>query len=403
MGNPFTSPSIANYNSNPPSDDGTVAESNRVNWSKHKTKLTDPIKTLAESTVTNTNSAFAKVIGGGSVLAVNDDYTVLSGDQGKLIVQSVADKTITTPAAATVGSPFAFGVTNDSTGDMTVDGNASETINGSATVTIPSGKGGLLTTDGSNWFFFGQNFDPDLPRGYFNGLTTSNGTDADHDIDIAVGEARDFADSTNLSISTALTKQIDASWAAGTGAGGMATGVSLDINTWYHLFLVDLDAGGTDAGFDTSFTATNLLATTGVGTKYRYLWSVLTDGSSNILSYIQRGDWGFWGSVIQDVDTTSTTTAATHTLSVPPDISVLAKLNIVVNHGSATGLYLSSPDVADGAPTVATAVTTFVGSGNAGIQVDVQTNTSQQIRSRMTTAGRDLDFATVGWFYDRRG
>jgi hypothetical protein len=48
MGTKFSSKTISGYNSSPPADDGTVSEANRVKYSTLKTKLGDPVKTLAE-------------------------------------------------------------------------------------------------------------------------------------------------------------------------------------------------------------------------------------------------------------------------------------------------------------------------------------------------------------------
>lgn len=45
----YNSQTIANYNANPPPDDGTQSADNEVTWGKHKVKLADPIKTLAEA------------------------------------------------------------------------------------------------------------------------------------------------------------------------------------------------------------------------------------------------------------------------------------------------------------------------------------------------------------------
>jgi hypothetical protein len=86
--NPFTSASISGYNSSPPDDDGSQTSANRVSWSKHKTKLADPIKTLAESDISNTSAAFAKTINtddgvknllDGSLAFGADELTISSG------------------------------------------------------------------------------------------------------------------------------------------------------------------------------------------------------------------------------------------------------------------------------------------------------------------------------------
>lgn len=155
-GDPFTNVSVENYNLNPPTDDGAETPANEITWDKHKSKLGDPLKTAVEDLNTNIGAAVDKLSGG--VTSVSNDYTVLPADQGKTIVMTVASKTITTPAAATVTSPFRFWVLNLSTGDLTLDGNSTETIDGALTVTIPKNRGMMIETDGTNWKSAGQNW-----------------------------------------------------------------------------------------------------------------------------------------------------------------------------------------------------------------------------------------------------
>lgn len=61
MTSPYTSASISGYNSSPPEDDGSAIETNQVSWSKHKNKLGDPLKTLAETINTNVDAAFTAI------------------------------------------------------------------------------------------------------------------------------------------------------------------------------------------------------------------------------------------------------------------------------------------------------------------------------------------------------
>lgn len=56
--NPYTSVSIAGYDSSPPPDDGTQVAANLVRWSAHKDKHSDPLKTLAEGINSNVVAAF---------------------------------------------------------------------------------------------------------------------------------------------------------------------------------------------------------------------------------------------------------------------------------------------------------------------------------------------------------
>lgn len=60
--NPYSSVTISGYNSNPPSDDGTKADSNRVQWSKHISKIGDPVRVLSQGVDSNVLSAFGLIV-----------------------------------------------------------------------------------------------------------------------------------------------------------------------------------------------------------------------------------------------------------------------------------------------------------------------------------------------------
>lgn len=158
MADPYSGVSISGYNSNPPADDGSAVEANRVKWSTIKTKLNDPVKTRTDDINTALIAAFAKVLGGAGITSTSISYTVLSTDQGKLVRATASGITITTPDATDVDAPFVFCLLNDSTGDITFDGSGSQTIDGDANVTVPAGAGLTVFTDGSNWLTTGQNF-----------------------------------------------------------------------------------------------------------------------------------------------------------------------------------------------------------------------------------------------------
>lgn len=111
----------------------------------------------------------------------------------------------------------------------------------------------------------------------------SNGTDTDHDIDIATGVCVDSSLTYNMTLSSGLTKQLDATWAAGTGNGGRFAG-TMAVSTWFHVFAIRKDSdGSTDAGFDTSVTAANIPAGY---TDYRCLGSVYVNSGGTIDQFI---------------------------------------------------------------------------------------------------------------------
>ena len=60
--NVYDPPSISGYNADPPPDDGTKTSDNKLEWDKHKTKLGDPVKTLAEAINAETHDAFDKLV-----------------------------------------------------------------------------------------------------------------------------------------------------------------------------------------------------------------------------------------------------------------------------------------------------------------------------------------------------
>ncbi|KKN22291.1 hypothetical protein LCGC14_0916750 [marine sediment metagenome] len=125
---------------------------------------------------------------------------------------------------------------------------------------------------------------------YLAGLDLAvNETDEEHDIDIFKGVTQEEGGALTLKLTDTLTKQIDAAWSQGTAAGGMFAG-TVAADTWYHAHLIRNDTSSEiDAGFDTSLTAANKP----VGwSSYRYLGSVLTDASANILDFVSAGGGG---------------------------------------------------------------------------------------------------------------
>jgi hypothetical protein len=260
--------------------------------------------------------------------------------------------------------------------------------------------------DGSNLTGLANTF----PRGHLSGLTLSNGTDADHDIDISVGEAKDSGNTTNLSLSAIMTKQIDATWASGTNAGGMASGVTLSADTWYHVYLVELDAGGTDAGFDTSTTAANLVATSGIASAYRRIGSVLTDGSSNILGFTQFEDEFIFDTQVINVNGTGLgTSRVLQTVTTPLGFetrAILGLIGVVAGVNNSVLITLTHPNVTDTTPTNGIANNAGENSSNAngtwaaGTHI-VRTNTSSQVAFRQDF--NSTVYINTNGYYDPRG
>jgi hypothetical protein len=250
-----------------------------------------------------------------------------------------------------------------------------------------------------------------LPINYLGGLTLSNNSsDAAHDIDIAAGSARDNANSADLTLSSGMTKQIDATWASGDGNGGMADGVSLSTNTWYHVFVVATDAGGVDAGFDTAVNASNLVGTSGVASAFRRIGSVLTDGSSNIISFIQFGDEFIWSTQINNVNGSGLgTSRVLQTVTSPLGVqcrAILGLLGRVTGSNASVNITLTNPDVADATPALDNLNNAGENSSNlngtwaAGTHI-VLTNTSSQVAFRQSF--NSTVYINTNGYYDSRG
>jgi hypothetical protein len=120
--NPYSSASILGYNSSPPPDDGSQTSANKVEWAKHKTKLTDPIKTLVETVNTN-------MVGAGDALALEDAFvsttsaTIAESDWHGVYLQ-LATGSIYYPDPADLENGWHHTVYNGSTGIVSLQATA---------------------------------------------------------------------------------------------------------------------------------------------------------------------------------------------------------------------------------------------------------------------------------------
>lgn len=245
------------------------------------------------------------------------------------------------------------------------------------------------------------------------GLIQSNdGSDATNDIGITAGSCSDSTNTVILSLSSSRIKRLDASWVTGTNQGGLSSSLTIS-DTEYYVFIVRV-AGVDDVLFDTDPDCANGIADHTV-THYRRIgWisrGVNSAGSIDLFSVFETSGGGveyLWNTPVMDIDlsATLTTTARTDALSVPKDFSVKAGLNVYVSDASAAEVYISSPDVADGAPNFSTAplssvrgISTFANT----TQIQVRTSSTGTIRSRSSIATADVyRVVTLGFEWSRR-
>ena len=162
-----------------------------------------------------------------------------------------------------------------------------------------------------------------FPRGYIDGLKLSNnGTDATNDIDIAAGVAADGGNAVLIQLSSALTKQLDATWAVGTNAGMRASGAAI-ADTTYHIFLIRrTDTGVVDIAADTSVTGANIAANTNAAyTQIRRIGSIVRTGAA-IKAFTQVGDDFLWSTYATDRSSTAAVAWGLITLTLPVGIQV---------------------------------------------------------------------------------
>ena len=181
----------------------------------------------------------------------------------------------------------------------------------------------------------------------------SNGTDADHDIDIGSGYCR--AENAAAKITNAaLTKQLDAPWAAGTGAGGndqaqldgaqtvtfndngaSPDDVTIDSGTWTYTPVAGdtlVVVGGTNAGSYqiTAGTPTVINVATG---------SFAADAASASAIYVVKADATYHLDVIRnsttgDVDAVFTESAGSPT-NLPSGYDQYRRIGAVLTDGTA--------------------------------------------------------------------
>lgn len=344
-------------------------------------------------------------------------YTYLITDNGKHVTHSNASSiagTLPQATATTFVDGFEMLVENVGAGTLTITPTTS-TINGAASITLPTGTYAIVTSDGTNYravgtFTTGQ---AKWPLGTLSGLTLARASTTTYTV--AAGQAANDDGGTqyDMSLGSTFTKSLSA-WAVGSGNGSLDTG-AVASTTWYHVHLIRKDSDGTiDVLLSLSPTAPTM--PTGY-TARRRLGSIKTDGSSNIILFSQDGDEFLWDVATVDVDASNPGTAAvTRTLNVPTGIKTVAIVNVgafaSTNHPIAN---ISALDVSDQAvQTMTTATLTGLGSvtseGTAGTNgwgfasAHVRTNTSGQVRSRLSPsgAGDRIGIITRGWL-DKRG
>lgn len=286
--------------------------------------------------------------------------------------------------------------------DDAVSGPAVMTATGKAVAEAASKAAGRAAIDASP-----------VPRGHVFDLTMSrNGSDPNNDLDIAAGEAANentgAASLRLLVLASAITKRSDAPWAVGSGNGGMDTGTKPNNGT-LHVHLIERDTDGVvDALFSTSATSPTMPSG---WTARCCIGAVLTDGSGNILPFVQDGDLFLKVVPTNDIADAGVATGSrtTATLAVPNGVAVEAILygNLRNSLVTPTDVYVTSLDQNDETANPNVGRATLSSGQVAGYpvsgQIRVRTNTSRQIGYRGGAGAGVIGFyaACMGFVYPR--
>ncbi|MCK4759965.1 MAG: hypothetical protein KAT69_07930 [Candidatus Aminicenantes bacterium] len=367
-----------------------------------------------ENVITNTGQALSNgdtnQLGKGIAQYVaNGNFYTDSGAGNAYILTQIGLKQVT--PAYVDGMIIEFIPGNTNTGSATVNvaslgvKNISNTSSGGE---IASGtRISMRYNNGTGEFEIFQTAAAPVTAGLIFGLIMSNAADADHDITIATGQAADSTNAFLMQLSAAMTKQIDAVWAAGNNAGGLFSG-AVAIDTWYHVFEIRKDSDGTiDIGFDTSVSAANIPAGY---TAYRRIGSVLTDGSANILGFTQKEDMFYFDSPISWLAAAPPISKTQYDVGTPLGVECIAFVSGLWVSSTAAGApayaRIFYPNATDAAATssnsnIASFQNTTSGRSDSS-SVQVLTNASSQLSLRASVAYAALYCNT--WAYrDFRG
>jgi hypothetical protein len=226
-----------------------------------------------------------------------------------------------------------------------------------------------------------------LPKGFFFGLLPSNnaGTPTTK-IDISAGKCRSDDDTVDIILSASITKRIDTTWVAGSGNGGLDTGVRA-ASTFYGIYLIAMaDGSGADAVLAAEGGSPSMPA--GYTVKRQAGW-LFTDGSSNILAGTWWTDgWFFYSVPILDINQLNVSVAgAAFTMASVPK-STLADC-VIQGQGATSGAFqafFNETAQANTAPSGTLFDLSVVGNAVYASTKRLRTDASRQIRMRPTPA-----------------
>lgn len=210
-----------------------------------------------------------------------------------------------------------------------------------------------------------------MGRGYIDGFKLTKSATTDIDIDPGSCEALGY--DAFMVLAAAMTKDLSAVWAAGTGNGGRATSVALTDPTWWHVFVIKHTDGTVDAGFDVALDGSNLL--TGSGYTYaRRVGSIYyVSAAIQAFTHIIESDMVLWDDPVVTatpvIVPSPTVTTFQMAGTVPPGMELEGKFFMVGTNAASFDLRIWDGPL--GATFPGTGCTGFVGGAAAQIRHNV--------------------------------
>jgi hypothetical protein len=230
----------------------------------------------------------------------------------------------------------------------------------------------------------------------------NNTTDPSNDIDFSGGRFI-YSDGTGDQIVSALIKQLDAVFLAGTNQGGLDV-LPKAIDTTYHCFAVhNPTTGVSDYAFSVTVGGPTLVGNLVGFTKSERIFSIMTDGSGNIIPFYQVDKTCYLKTRITDATGGGAIgiVATPLTLSTPLNLEVLAIISAKIGHPGIRNALFTALDDVDLPPTQANSdigITANAGNSDMGsIVKNIKTDTSSQIRTIVDVAVTDYELNTLGW------
>lgn len=295
---------------------------------------------------------------------------------------------VTGPASSTLNRVATFAGT---TGKVIKDsgvvlGNSASRNVGTAAGTVASGDDPRFTSSG---------YSPEI----MVGMTLANApADLDHDITISPGQRRNTANTTNMDLVSAITKRIDAAWAAGNNAGGLDTGTVAANKTYFLHAIKNTTTNVVDALFSLSPTAPAMPS--GYAARRR-LGPVLTDASANIYPFLQTGGWFYHLNSFESaqIDFNPDVSFSVTLDKMPLGIKVIADISFLTAGGSAAVLSVCDQDLGDA--TINDCVGVY-GAAATVFNIKILTDAARRINLR-SSGGGNVYVYSRGWFDERQG